>query len=84
MAPIDEALAAIESLEPGEDFSYTEIANEFGVVRSTLARRHQGQVVPRESRQQHQGHLTPHEETELVQHIKTLSKRHLPPTYNII
>jgi DNA invertase Pin-like site-specific DNA recombinase len=41
MDPINDALAAIESLRPEEDFIYSEIARRFGVVRSTLTRRHQ-------------------------------------------
>lgn len=40
MEPIEAALAAIESLEPGEKPNYTQIAQTYGVVRSTLTRRH--------------------------------------------
>ena len=40
MAPIDDALAEIELLEPGEKFTYTEIANKYSLWRSTLTRRH--------------------------------------------
>jgi transposase-like protein len=40
MGSIEAALAAIESIEPGELINYTEIANHYGVVRSTLLRRH--------------------------------------------
>jgi hypothetical protein len=42
MSRIEEALAAIESLDEGEHFMYTNIANTYGVSRVTLARRHQG------------------------------------------
>ena len=48
MAPIDDALAAIEALEPGEKLVYQKIADQFGVDRSTLARRHRGVQVPQE------------------------------------
>ena len=41
MAPIDEALTAIEALEPGTKLSYTKLAAKYGVGRSTLSRRHQ-------------------------------------------
>ena len=46
MAPIDDALAELELLEPGEEYSYRKIAAKYGVVRSTLTRRHQGLVRP--------------------------------------
>jgi ParB-like chromosome segregation protein Spo0J len=39
---IDEALAAIESLDEGKHLTYTNIAKTYGVSRVTLARRHQG------------------------------------------
>jgi hypothetical protein len=39
MAPIDDAIAAIESREHGEHFSYQAIVDEFGVQRSTLPKR---------------------------------------------
>jgi hypothetical protein len=37
MTPIEEALAAIESQEPGDDLVYQEYADWFGVNRVTLA-----------------------------------------------
>ncbi|KAF1950598.1 hypothetical protein CC80DRAFT_554147 [Byssothecium circinans] len=37
MAPINDALAAIKSLEPGEHFSYRAIARQFNVPHSTLS-----------------------------------------------
>jgi hypothetical protein len=42
MSHIEEVLAAIESLDKGEHFTYTNIANTYSVSRVTLARRHQG------------------------------------------
>jgi transposase-like protein len=42
MSSIEAVLAAIESLEPGKQFSYRQIAKEYGCDRTTLARRHQG------------------------------------------
>ena len=44
MAPIDDALAEIESLGPGEKFSYTKIANKYGVWRLILTRRHKAKT----------------------------------------
>jgi AraC-like DNA-binding protein len=40
MDPIDEAVAAIESLDEGEHFTYTVMADQYGVSRTTLSRRH--------------------------------------------
>jgi hypothetical protein len=37
MTPIEEALAAIELREPGDDLIYQEYADWFGVSRSTLS-----------------------------------------------
>jgi hypothetical protein len=39
MAPIDDAIADLESRDPGEQHSLSEVAREWGVVRSTLTRR---------------------------------------------
>jgi hypothetical protein len=41
MSAIKAALAAIDALELGEKINYTEISNQYGVVQSTLTRRHQ-------------------------------------------
>ena len=40
MAPINDALAAIEALKPEEKLVYQRIADQNGVDRTTLARRH--------------------------------------------
>ncbi|KAF2257610.1 hypothetical protein CC78DRAFT_482922 [Lojkania enalia] len=47
MDPIQAAIDQIESREPGESFSYTEIAARYGVNRSTLSRRYRGVTVSR-------------------------------------
>jgi hypothetical protein len=39
--PIQAAIDDIESLRPGEQFSYTQMAKKYGVIRSRLTRRHQ-------------------------------------------
>lgn len=46
MDPIEAAIADIESLGPGESFSYTKFATKYSVVRSTLIRRHRGVTRP--------------------------------------
>jgi hypothetical protein len=40
LSSIEAALAEIESLKPGEDPYFTAIAAKYGVIRSTLSRRH--------------------------------------------
>jgi hypothetical protein len=38
MSPIKAAIAAIKSLEPGQQFSYRKIAIQYGCSRTSLAR----------------------------------------------
>ena len=80
MAPIDDALAAIESLGPGEKLCYSTIAKKYDVVRSTLTRRHKAQARSRTTRDEDQRKLNPQQEHELVLYIEQLTKRGLPPT----
>ncbi len=84
MTDIDKAIEYLDSLEPGEIFSYTKVAEKFGVVRSTLTRRYQGISTDRKAQKLHQYKLTAHEEAELVQYIEKLTERHLPPTRDMI
>ena len=81
MDPIQEATEEIESREAGDDFSYRQIAKKYGVVRSTLQRRHRDQMRTRTD-----SHLLldPQRETELVQYIETLTERRTPPTREMI
>ncbi|KAH8621979.1 hypothetical protein IG631_23374 [Alternaria alternata] len=76
MDPIQEAIVYIKLHELGDDFSYTKVAAQFGVERSTLARRHQG---VHEQRGVSQRSLHPEREAELVRYIETLTERRLPP-----
>jgi hypothetical protein len=84
MTPIEEALAAIESREPGDDLVYQEYADWFGVSRVTLARRHQGRQQSRTAQFFDQRKLTPQQEEELVLYIRDLTERGLSPTNTII
>jgi hypothetical protein len=84
MNPINAALAAIKSLKPGEDFSYTKIAERFSVIRSTLTRRHQGATRAREEAYAKSRILGQHQEQELIQYIGRLTERGLPPTRQMI
>jgi hypothetical protein len=84
MDPIQAAIEDIENLEPGEQFSYTKIAAKYGVVRSTLTRRHQGQTSSERDKNFNQQKLNPQQELELVRYIKNLTKQGLPPTREMI
>jgi hypothetical protein len=84
MAPIDEAIADLESREPGEQYTLREVAEKWGVNRSTLGRRWRRVTGPREVKHAHQQALSPQEELELVRYIEGLTKRGLPPTREMI
>ena len=77
MRSIEAAIAAIEALEPGESFTYTEIAAAHGVERVTLSRRHQQSQASRATQAVKQRKLDPQQELELVRYIEGLTKRRL-------
>jgi hypothetical protein len=84
MAPIDNAIAAIERLGPGEHFSYRKVAEEYNIQHSTLRRRYQGLCAPRAGEAQNRQKLSPQQELQLVQYIEDLTERGLPPTRAMI
>ena len=73
MESIEAALAITESLKPGDKPNYTQIAQDYGVVRSTLTRRHQRVSALRNTKAQNQQALHPQQEQELLQYIKRLT-----------
>jgi hypothetical protein len=79
MSQIEAAIAAIESLEPGEQFSYRKIAVEYHCNRTTLARRHQGLASSRSTMAENQQALHLQQEKELLRYIERLTERGLPP-----
>jgi hypothetical protein len=84
MAPIDDALAAIEAQGPEEKLVYQRIADQYGVDRSTLARRHKRVQVSQEVKHSSQQKLTPQQEAELVKYIEELTVPWIPPTREMI
>jgi hypothetical protein len=84
MAPIDNAIAAIELLEPGEHYSYCEVARRFTALYTTLTWRHKGCQEPREAKDTSQLALSSQQEAELIHYIEDLTKRALPPTRDMI
>jgi hypothetical protein len=81
MDPIEKAIEEIESREEGAYFSYREVAKRYNISRATLMRRHRGQTRP--CRLANLA-LHPQQEEELVQYIKGLTERRLPPTRSMI
>ena len=84
MDPIQAAIEEIESRGPEEGFSYKKIAAKYNIQRSTLSRRHQGLTSSNQTKKLNQTKLSPQQEDELVQYIKTLTERGLPPTREMI
>jgi hypothetical protein len=84
MTSIEAALAAIESLKPGEKFSYRQIAAEYHCNRITLARRHQGVRALCRTKAENQQALHPQQEKELLRYIERLIRQGLPPTRPMI
>jgi hypothetical protein len=84
MAPIDEAIADLESRDPGEKFTLKEVAEKWGIDRSTLGRRWRRVTGPRRHGYAQQQAIDPQQELELVQYIIKLTKRGLHPTREMI
>jgi hypothetical protein len=66
MSPIEEALRELKLLELGEDFSYTEMSAKYGIVHSTLTRRHKGIHALQAAKAINQQKLSLQQEKELV------------------
>ena len=84
MTLIESPLAAIESLKPGEIFTYTQIAKKFGVDQSTLGRRHRRLTGPHSAKVVNQQKLNPQQEEELAVYIDKLTERRLQPSRDMI
>ncbi|KAF1922459.1 uncharacterized protein M421DRAFT_18414, partial [Didymella exigua CBS 183.55] len=84
MAPIDDALATIEALKPGEKLVYQAFADKYGVDRSTLPRRHKRVQLPLEIKNLNQQKLTPQQDEELFGYTEYFTETHCPPTRQII
>lgn len=80
MDPIEAAIKAYKSQEQGEFLSYRKVAAQYGVVPSTLTRRHQGITQARAVTISTQRNLSHQQEAELLRYITRLTERGLPPT----
>jgi hypothetical protein len=74
MNQIEAAIAAIKLLEPGEQFSYCQLAIEFACSRTTLVRRHQGLASSRSTMAENQQAFHPQQEQQLLQYIRKLTE----------
>jgi hypothetical protein len=84
MTQIDNAIAAIGASPSGDKLSYWQAAIQFKVDCSTLRRRHKEGQTSVEAKNIRQRKLHPQQEAELVQYIKDLTKKTLPPTRQMI
>lgn len=76
---------AIEALKSQEGLSVRAAAREYGVDRSTLGRRFNGECRTRaEAASIHRQNLTDVEEDTLIGYINSLTDRHIPPTPQLV
>ena len=84
MAPIDDALASLESLKPGESINYTQVADKYGCDRNTLSRRHRGVQGTMAKKIENSQLLSDTQQKELLKYIDELCARGLPPSREMI
>jgi hypothetical protein len=84
MAPIDNAIAAIEVRQAGGKVLLREYANRFGVHRSTLGQRWRRVTVSQEEGYGKLLAVSSQQELELVRYIEDITKQGLPPTSDMI
>ena len=81
MAPIDDAIADLESQEPGKKLVLVEFARKWGVGRSTLSRRWRRVTGPRSDGYAQQQAISAQQESELCTICYELTKQGLPSSY---
>jgi hypothetical protein len=79
MAAIDKALEDLESCDYPGRIPYAQVARKYGVVPSTLRRRHLAETQPRSVKNTRQQLLTPEQEYELIRWINEETQGHQPP-----
>ncbi|KAH5101982.1 hypothetical protein HBH71_224410 [Parastagonospora nodorum] len=84
MDPIQAAIEDIESREPGERFTYTEVAAKHNIDRTTLSRRHRGIQAAVGTQPPNGRKLSLPQESELILYIEKLTRQGLPPTREMI
>ena len=81
---LKEAFADLDTLRPGDHFSYQALAQKHGCCLTTLSRRDRGVCASNEVKSEHQLLLDPRIEAEVVEYIRGLTKRWLMPTRQMI
>jgi hypothetical protein len=84
MGSIEEALAELESLEPGKRINYTQVAKKYSVDRSTLSKRHRGVQRSRSYQYENQQVLNNEQSKTLIKWINDLTERGLPPSHEML
>jgi hypothetical protein len=84
MDPIASTAADFEVQEPGEQLTYQEVADRWGVSRSAVSRRHRGVSSTSADHYAEMQALSPPQELQLVQYIEEPNKHGLPPTNEMI
>jgi hypothetical protein len=84
MTAIEAAIAHINALQPGEKLVYLKIADQYGVDRSMLSRRHKQVQASKETKISEQHKLNLQQEAELVKYIQGLTERRLLPIREMI
>ena len=81
---LQSALLEIKRLKPQASFSYWALAKKHKCSSTTLTENHKGRRTSYAESQLHQRLLHPRDEAELVQYIRGLTERHIPPTRQTI
>jgi hypothetical protein len=84
MAAIIKAIEELNSRNSKERISYKKVAQNYGVVASTLRRRFLAQTEPREVKHLRQLLLTPEQEAELIRWINDETRGKQPPAGPLI
>ena len=84
MDPIETALKASESQEPGEYVNYTQIAKHYGVNRATVSKRHRGVQQSKEPKIESQLLLSHIQSEQLIKWTNGLTERGLPPPQGMV
>jgi hypothetical protein len=81
---LQEALAECDTFASGDEIPWSKIAENHGVVRSTLTRTWRGETRSRKEQAIAQQKLTLQQEEELVKYIEELTARHIPPAREMV
>ena len=81
---LEDALQEADAANEAGELCYQDIADNYGITRSTLSRQHRGVVASRDDADLANRKLSPQQERELCEYIEVLTKRHLPPTRQMV